>query len=198
MTFQPPEFSPSASAQLSDEEISTHEQHHEAFGFYLHKDFSQVHGKRKGHVSGPIYNCSKGPDVKYQLLTREESEIPYVSLHQHNYGPLYVLPSSKQRETPGTEETPLPLIIGTTNILEIGLKMVGCSTSTEVGLQGFNLESLLKSLFNDLSLPVIGDLRSSSCEVISLGISMTNAEVDEDEDEDDDDDEDEVEDEQGC
>ncbi|TKY61159.1 hypothetical protein E2542_SST11009 [Spatholobus suberectus] len=71
---------------------------------------SKVYGKRKGHVSGPIYNCGKGPDVKYRRPTsgpptslfkstkREESQIPYMSLHQqncsraaHNYGPLYVV-----------------------------------------------------------------------------------------------------------
>ncbi|XP_020210880.1 uncharacterized protein LOC109795756 isoform X2 [Cajanus cajan] len=72
---------------------------------------SKVYVKRMGHVSGPtIYNCGKGPDpdVKYRrpnsgplfkFTKREESQIPYVSLHQqncppaasHNYGPLYVV-----------------------------------------------------------------------------------------------------------
>ncbi|KAK7338197.1 hypothetical protein VNO77_18799 [Canavalia gladiata] len=71
---------------------------------------SKVYGKRKGHVSGPIYNCAKGPDVKhrrpnsgpltslFKSAKREECEIPYMSLHQqnnpravHNYGPLYVV-----------------------------------------------------------------------------------------------------------
>lgn len=73
---------------------------------------SKVYGKRKGQVSGPIYNCGEGPesDVKYRRLTSgpltslfksthtEKSEIPYVSLHQqnfsratYNYGPLYMV-----------------------------------------------------------------------------------------------------------
>ena len=61
-----------------------------------------------------------------------------------------------------------------------------CSTSTEPGLQGTTLFSLLKSLFNDLSLVVIGDLSSSSevppvegdkdekFSAVCLGMSITN------------------------
>ncbi|KAJ1390772.1 hypothetical protein SESBI_37179 [Sesbania bispinosa] len=70
-----------------------------------------VSGKRKNNVSGPIYNCGKGPDVnvKYRRPisgpltnlfkpTKSEIPIPYMSLHQqnsprpvYNYGPLYVV-----------------------------------------------------------------------------------------------------------
>jgi hypothetical protein len=44
-----------------------------------------------------------------------------------------------------------------------------CSTSTEPGLQGLALLSLLKSLFNDLSLVVIGDFDSSSKNLLAEG-----------------------------
>ncbi|KAK7285694.1 hypothetical protein RJT34_20472 [Clitoria ternatea] len=61
------------------------------------------YGKRKGHVSGPIYYCGKGPHVKqwrptsgpltslFKPTKREEGEIPYMPLNQQNYGPLYLV-----------------------------------------------------------------------------------------------------------
>lgn len=62
-------------------------------------------GKRKGHVSGPIYDKKKqwrsnsGPISVTAFFFKQtkrddDTEIPYVSLQQnspHNYGPLYVV-----------------------------------------------------------------------------------------------------------
>ena len=76
---------------------------------------SHVSGKRKGHVSGPIYNNSTGKGPEYNKLRHptsgpimglfkptkkmeDENETPYMTLHQQSnlpgvqsYGPVYMV-----------------------------------------------------------------------------------------------------------
>lgn len=72
---------------------------------------SKSSGKWNGHSSGPMYRSSRSSDGKhwrpssgplvslFKSTKKDENEIPYISLHQHNnsppaeqnYGPLYVV-----------------------------------------------------------------------------------------------------------